>query len=230
MSLYAIGDLHLSHSVEKPMDIFGGWQNYEQLLKENWENTVKEDDITVVCGDISWGMTFDDCLEDFAFIDRLPGKKYILKGNHDYWWTTKSKIDAFFQEHGFSTLNILHNNGFVYGDTGICASRGWVFDNSDEQDEKIAKREAGRLEASINFVKKEGCKELIAFLHYPPVSAQERSSYILDVLIKNNVSRCVYGHVHGKAARTAFVGQYSGIGFELVSADYLKFTPKMILA
>ena len=149
MSLFVIADLHLSLSADKPMDIFGGWDNYVSRLEANWQESVSLDDTVVIPGDISWAMGLENALEDFRFIDRLNGRKIILKGNHDYWWTTKSKADKFFSDNGIESISILHNNHYFYGDIGICGTRGWINDDGEPQDELVLLREAGRMDASL---------------------------------------------------------------------------------
>lgn len=141
MSLYVIGDLHLSLSVSKSMDVFDGWHDYVNRIHDNWINTIKDDDMIVLAGDSSWGMNFNECEEDFRFIDELPGKKILLKGNHDYWWATKSKIEKFFSENKFNSMSILHNNHYAYGEYGICGTRGWIKENDEPADAKVLARE-----------------------------------------------------------------------------------------
>ena len=155
MPLFAIGDLHLSLSVDKPQDKFPGWENYVERIKNNWTRLVGPEDTVVICGDVSWAMKLDEALEDFALIDALPGKKLILKGNHDFWWMTKKKLDGFLEEHGFSTVKILFNNSFVYesaasGRIAICGTRGWSYDCVEEEDIKVLNRECGRLKMSLD--------------------------------------------------------------------------------
>lgn len=227
MSLFCISDPHLSLSCDKPMDVFGGrWQDYVQKLEQNWLSTVGAEDTVVIPGDISWGMSLKECLADFAFIDALPGKeKIILKGNHDYFWTSRSKMESFLETNQLSTIKILHNNFFPYDEKyGICGSRGWINETGKAQDKKILDREAQRLEASILLCVESG-REPIVFLHYPAVYGETVCSEIFDVLKKYNVKKCFYGHIHGSGYRYAIDGVYDGIDFRLVSCDYLEFTP-----
>ena len=224
MALYAIGDLHLSLGCDKPMDVFGGrWLNYVDKLAEGF-SALASDDVTVLCGDLSWGMSLEQAREDFMFIDRLPGRKIILKGNHDYWWSTASKAMRFFEENGISTIDILHNNCFYYGDTALCGTRGWFYEEerSASHDKKIMLREIGRLETSL---KAAGGKSKIVFLHYPPKFLNYECPEILELLVKYGVSECCYGHIHGKGCPAAFQGVKNGVSFRLVSADYLMFKP-----
>ena len=228
MSLYAIGDLHLSLGTDKPMDVFGGrWENYVEKIKEGF-STLNDDDLTVICGDISWGMSLDETLEDFKFIDRLPGRKIILKGNHDYWWSTATKAKNFFTEHDITTIDILHNNCSKYGNVALCGTRGWFYEESkgDEHDKKIMNREIMRLDASL---KAAGEVEKYVFLHYPPKYYNYECPEILELLRNYGVRRCIYGHIHGPGCAFAFNGMYGNAKFDLVSADYIQFEPKKLL-
>lgn len=227
MSIFAIADTHLSFGSDKPMDVFSGWENYEQKLEKNWKAVVTDRDVVVIPGDITWGMTLEEALEDFRFIDALPGRKIILKGNHDYWWSTKKKADEFFKSNGISTIDILNNNAYKAGDFALCGTRGWLFENTDAQDKKILVREVGRLRTSVEQAEKLGGKK-IAFLHYPPISGGKACEEICDVLINGGVTQCYYGHLHGPALSFAFNGEMFGIRFGLVSGDFLGFYPKLI--
>lgn len=204
------------------MEVFPGWEDYVNKIKFNWNNIIKEEDIIVLPGDLSWGMTLEQAEADFRFINSLPGKKIILKGNHDYWWTTKNKMDVFFEQKGFNTLNILNNNHFEYNEYGICGTRGWINENEQPADKKVLLREAGRLDASINSAEKAGLKPIV-FLHYPPVYANDCNYEILEVLNKHNIKQCYYGHIHGKSSDYAINGERDGINYTLISSDYLQF-------
>lgn len=228
MALYAIGDLHLSFAKKKPMDIFGaGWENHPEKLKSGFD-AVSDDDVTVICGDLSWGMGLEETVEDFRFIDSLPGKKIILKGNHDYWWSTATKTKAFFDEHAITTIDILYNNCFFYGDYAICGTRGWFFEEekSPEHDKKIMLREILRLEASL---KAAADKKKLVFLHYPPIYCNYTCPGILELFRKYDVRLCCYGHIHGKGRKLAAAGWHSGTEYRLVSADNVGFTPVCII-
>lgn len=225
MSLYVIGDTHLSFASDKPMDIFGGWSDYIERLKNNWQRLVNKDDTVVINGDISWGMSLNESFRDFEFLNSLNGNKIIIKGNHDFWWSTKAKIDLFFKENGFDTLKILHNDAYRVGDFAVAGSRGWFFDA--ESDGKVMARECARIERSILAAKELG-GETVVFLHYPPVSLTKDCEQIIEVLAKHNIKRCYYGHLHGTAAKYAFNGEKYGVDFRLVSADYLGFCPKCV--
>lgn len=227
MALYAIGDLHLSLSSNKPMEIFGeGWKDYVQRIKEGFAQ-LNDKDVTVLCGDISWGMSLEESLEDFKFIDALPGKKILLKGNHDYWWNTVAKMERFFKEHELSTMSFLYNNCLTYGDKAICGTRGWFYelDNEGTHNEKMLLREAGRLETSLKLA---GEREILCFLHYPPLYQGYECPELLRLLQKYRVKACYYGHLHGASHRRRIEGNSCGTDFSLIAADYLRFTPKKI--
>lgn len=228
MSLYAIADLHLSLSVDKPMNIFPGWDNHVERLEKNWQNTVSADDTVVIPGDISWAINFDEAKADFDFINRLNGKKVILKGNHDYWWNSMAKMNRFLEDNGFDTITILHNNHYPYGEYGICGTRGWIKDTEEPADAKVLAREAGRLDASIRSALNDG-KKPIVFLHYPPIYVNDRNREILDVLYKHDIKDCYYGHLHGNAHRFAVCGEVDGINYQLIAGDFVQFCPKLIM-
>jgi len=227
MALYTMGDLHLSLASDKPMEVFGdGWSNYVERIREGFSG-LTEEDVTVLCGDLSWGMSLEESLADFRFINALPGKKLLLKGNHDYWWNTASKMKKFFVENELNTLEILHNNAAIYGDYALCGTRGWFYelDKQGTHDEKIFLRELGRLETSLQMA---GDRQKICFLHYPPRYQGYECPEILELMKKYGVCACYYGHLHGVTHRRAIEGVHDGMAFSLVSADYLQFVPKKI--
>lgn len=224
MSLFVMADLHLSLSADKPMDIFGGWKDYIQKIEENWQKKIKPDDTVIIPGDISWSMGLEQSYKDMEFLNKLNGTKIILKGNHDYWWNTKNKMDSFFQKNGFDTLNILHNNHYAYGKTGICGTRGWINDGSEEGDKKVILREAGRLEASVSSAEKAGLDPVV-FLHYPPIFGVGCNYDMLEVLHRHNIKWCFYGHIHGRGHEFAINGERDGINYRLISSDFLQFDP-----
>ena len=227
MSIFAIADVHLSLGVKKPMDIFHGWQDYEKRLEENWRLLVRDEDTVVLPGDISWGMTMQQSLPDLQFLDRLPGQKIILKGNHDYWWPTRAKMDAFFEQNGISTVRALFHDALLVEGKALCGTRSWFYEQ-DEPDEKVFLRELGRLRMSLEEAKKLQAEEIIAFLHYPPLYQNFRCEEILALLKEYGVARCFYGHIHGPSIQYAFQGESDGITFKLVSADSLRFVPYKI--
>ena len=228
MSLFAIADLHLSLGADKPMDVFPGWENYVEKIKKNWCAVVGDGDTVVIAGDVSWAMSLQGTREDFGFLNTLPGKKLIVKGNHDFWWDTATKMKNHFALCGYNTIEIVHNSAHrVYGLEGIavCGTRGWFYDAGG--DKKILLREAGRLETSINLAEKAGL-EPIVFLHYPPVFAAYRCDEIMDILVRHQVKRCYFGHLHGKAAVSAFEGDCEGMSFRLISCDHTDFYPVIV--
>lgn len=228
MSLFVLGDTHLSLSVDKPMDIFKGWTDYLERLKNNWNSIVDEGDSVVIPGDISWAMNFEEAKKDFRFLnDELNGKKYILKGNHDYWWNTMRKMNAFLEENGFDKIKIIHNNAYQVEDFVLAGTRGWFYDDTAGDIDKIILREAMRLKTSLAEAQKlEG--EIIAFLHYPPINENQQCKEILEVLYSFPVKQCFFGHLHGFVAPGCASIEANGVKFNLVSADYLRFTPKLI--
>ena len=229
MALYAIGDLHLCLGAPKPMDIFGGaWVGYMDKLRRGME-VITEADTTVLLGDLSWALDLQSATEDFRWIDRIPGKKIILKGNHDYWWSTASKFYKFCEENGFSNQFILNNNHYEYEGFAICGTRGWFFEEerSGQHNEKVFKRELIRLEASL---KSAGDLPKIVFLHYPPKYKGYECPEILELLKKYDVQRCFYGHLHGGSHGLAMEGAWDGIDFRLVAADKLNFCPFTVIS
>jgi len=229
MALYAIGDLHLSLGTDKPMDVFGGgWDNYIEKIKEGFSH-LTSDDLCVLCGDTSWGISFEESLEDFIFIDNLPGKKIILKGNHDYWWATTTKMKEFFSSNGIETIDILSNNCFYYEGAAICGTRGWM--NEEETDvehnKKIMARETIRLRLSLQTAGDADIK--LCFFHYPPRYKTTVCHDIISIMNEFGVKQCWYGHIHSMGHHGAIRGEVEGIEYNLISADYLNFIPKRII-
>lgn len=227
MALYAIGDLHLSLNAQKPMDVFGGpWSGYMEKLKSGF-SSVKPDDTTVLMGDLSWALDLDGARDDFAWINNIPGRKIILKGNHDYWWSTATKFQAFCRDSGFEKMHILNNNHFEYDGFAICGSRGWFFEEerSSDHDEKVFKRELIRLEASLRSA---GDLPKLVFLHYPPRYKGYTCDEMLEIFDRYQVRHCFYGHLHGASHTLAMEGQWDGVEYKLLSADRLNFQPYRI--
>lgn len=224
MALFVMADLHLSLSVDKPMDIFSGWQDYVSKIEENWQKKIKPEDTVVIPGDISWAMGLEQSLPDFEFLNKLNGKKIIMKGNHDYWWNTKSKMEKFFADNGFDSINILHNNHYEYEGIGICGSRGWINETSEPADKKVLAREAGRLTVSIESALKADLKPVV-FLHYPPIYGTSLNYDMLEVLHKYNIKWCFYGHIHGSGSEYAINGCRDGVNYRLIASDFLQFDP-----
>ena len=228
MALYAIGDLHLCLGAPKPMDVFGGnWIGYMDKLRQGM-SVIRPEDTTVLLGDLSWALDLAGAQADFSFIDAIPGRKIILKGNHDYWWSTASKFYKFCGENGFSNQWILNNNHYEYDGYAICGTRGWFFEEerSGEHDEKVFKRELMRLEASL---KSAGDLPKLVFLHYPPRYKGYECTEILQLLQQYDVRRCFYGHLHGASHGLAQEGLWDGVDFKLVAADKLNFVPHLVL-
>lgn len=225
--IYSIADLHLSFASPKPMDIFGeNWTNHELKIKKDWEEKVKPDDLVLLPGDFSWSMSLSDTYKDFEYLSKLPGKKIMLKGNHDYWWNSLKKLNDFIKENNFEDISFLYNNSYEFENKIITGTRGWILYSKDEEDTKILKRELIRLELSINdgIAKYGKDKEIIVCMHYPPTNKMllENSEFI-KLMQKYNVKKCIYGHLHGEAHKEAVEGNIGGIELKLVSADYLNF-------
>ncbi len=230
MSIYTIGDLHLSFHENKPMSIFGeNWKGHEEKIKTDWIEKVKENDLVVIPGDFSWSTYLKDTEKDFAYLNDLPGKKLILKGNHDYWWTTLTSMRKFLQEKKFENIGFIYNTAYEFEDYIIAGTRGWG-QNEEGENQKLLKREVARLELSLEEaikLNKEKEKEIIVFLHYPPIInsniIQNEMSEFIKVMKKYEIKRCYYGHLHSTSIREAVEGEYYGIDFKLVSADGLNF-------
>ena len=205
-----------------------GWDGYEKRLEENWRKLITHNDTVVIPGDISWAMKLSDTFEDFRFINGLPGKKLFLKGNHDYWWDTRRKMEMYLKENGFDTIEIVFNSAYAADGYAVCGTRGWFYDAETDSDKKVLNREVGRLRTSLDEALKTGL-EPVVFLHYPPVFGNQRCDDILSVLKEYGIKKCYYGHLHGtNAARKAVTGDFEGIKFRLISSDYLKFMPELV--
>ncbi|SET15857.1 hypothetical protein SAMN05660297_01536 [Natronincola peptidivorans] len=223
MALYAIGDLHLSNYVDKPMDIFGPhWENHHEKIRQSWWDTVRAEDTVLIPGDISWGMNMQEAMADLQWIEKLPGKKILIKGNHDYWWSSISILNS-----TFSNMHFIQNNYFVYEDYAICGTRGWITPNSNkfsQRDEKIYHREIHRLRLSLEAAKAAGYKKYIGMLHYPPTNDEKEPSLFTEVFKAYDVEIVVYGHLHGEDAYGAgLMGPHNETTYHLVSCDYLDF-------
>lgn len=228
MALYAIGDLHLCLGAPKPMDVFGGaWVGYMDKLKTGL-SIIRPEDTTVLLGDLSWALDLPGAKADFAWINEIPGRKILLKGNHDYWWSTAAKFQKFCQENNFENLHLLNNNCFEYEGYAICGTRGWFFEEekSGQHDEKVFKRELIRLETSLKAAEE---KTKFVFLHYPPRYKGYECGEILALLQKYEVRRCFYGHLHGSSHKLAMEGPWDGVDYKLVAADYIGFQPYPVI-
>ena len=229
MAIYTIGDLHLSFYENKPMSIFGeNWEGHEEKIKNDWTKKEQENDLVVIPGDFSWSTYLKDTVQDFDYLNKLPGKKLLLKGNHDYWWTTVTSMKNFLQENHFENIDFLYNNSYEYENYIICGTRGWS-STEDGEDRKLLKREAIRLELSLqdgikNYGKE---KEILVFMHYPPINnsnlIQNETNDFIRIMQKYDVKRCYYGHLHSNSIQEAVEGKNFGIDFKLVSADGVDF-------
>lgn len=232
MAIYAISDLHLSLDTNKQMDVFGyGWEGYVQKIYDGWTSTVTRDDTVVIPGDASWATYMEDGEKDFAFLHDLPGLKAVIKGNHDYWWGTVSKMERYFEKKGFNSIRFIHNRCLMIGETAICGTRGWKNPGDkdfSEEDKKIYERELIRLELSLKDGVDKGAKKIIAAVHFPPVGIEYKDMRVIELLTKYGADLCVYGHVHGEALKSVFEGVTDGVRFKAVSADYLGFKPILI--
>ena len=232
--LYTIADTHLSFTVEKPMDIFGDrWTNHADRLKENWLKKIGDDDTVVIPGDISWGISLEEALADLRFLDALPGRKLIGKGNHDYWWTTVNKMTAFFVENDIHTLSFLYNNAYYADGAILCGTRGWMSEfGVKDEDERIIKREAQRLELSLTEGKKlreqHPDAPILVFVHYPIVFGDFINYDMIDVLYRYGVEDVYYGHLHN-VREAQLDKEYLDIRFHMAAGDYLAFDPLPIV-
>ncbi|MCQ2447557.1 MAG: metallophosphoesterase [Oscillibacter sp.] len=226
MALYAMGDLHLSLNSNKSMEVFGpAWDNYTERIRVSLSE-LTADDVLVLAGDTSWGMSLEESEADFRFLEQFPCKKYILKGNHDYWWATAAKFKAFCEKNGFITMELLHNNCFFYGDYAICGTRGWFIEEEQKpHNAKVLNRELMRLETSLAAA---GEKPILCFLHYPPLYQGYRCEEVLNLLRKYQVKQCCYGHLHGPTIKRRIEGTWEKTELSLISGDYLGFIPKKI--
>ena len=233
ISVFVIGDLHLSHGTDKPMDVFGlKWNNHTERIRNAWISLVKETDTVIIPGDVSWGMKVSESEGDFLFLESLPGKKIISKGNHDFWWQTMNKLGALMMRLDIKSISFLHNNAYLCEEFIICGTRGWMVDTGySPEDEKIVNREAERLKLSLNEGKKLQSlypdKEILCFLHYPPAYGGIECERICAVLREYAVKRCFYGHLHTVAAER-LVHQIGTTKLKLIAADWLNFTPFLI--
>jgi predicted phosphohydrolase len=228
VALYAISDLHLDLNGDKPMDIFGeNWVKHDEKIRDNWIRKIKNEDTVLIAGDISWSMKIEDGMNDLQWIQELPGKKIIVKGNHDYWWVSITKLNSIDKD-----MNFIQNNFFTYEDYAICGTRGWICpggENFKAHDEKIYNRELMRLRLSLDAAKKEEFKKIIVMLHYPPMNEKLTESDFVEIFKEYNVEKVIYGHLHGPSLAKALNGEKDGIEYILTSGDYLNFDPIKIL-
>jgi predicted phosphohydrolase len=228
MSLFAISDLHLALSGDKPMDVFGDqWYKHDEKIKNNWLELIDENDTVLIGGDISWSMRMEEGIQELQWIQKLPGRKIIIKGNHDYWWGSINKLNGLFED-----MNFIQNNFFSYEDYAICGTRGWICPGGDKftlQDDKIYKRELNRLRLSLECAKKEGYAKLICMIHYPPTNEKFEDSGFIDIFKEYKVEKVIYGHLHGHSLYRVLKGERDNIEYFITSSDYLNFRPTKIL-
>ena len=228
MALYAISDLHLALSTDKPMDIFGvQWVNHDEKIKKNWKEKITEKDTVLIAGDISWSMKHEESKIDLDWINSLPGNKIISKGNHDYWWTSISKLNSMYDNTKF-----LQNNFYTYNDYAICGTRGWIDPSSDKfnsKDAKIYAREQIRIRLSLDAAKKSGFNKFIVMIHYPPFGEENKESELMKIFQEYNVEKVIYGHLHGPSNVKAIVGLINGVEYIMTSCDFINFDPIKIL-
>ena len=227
MALWAISDLHLALNMNKPMDIFGdNWYKHEEKIERNWIDSVSDDDTVLIAGDISWSMKMEDGMVDLEWIHNLPGEKILIRGNHDYWWNSITKLNNLYDD-----MHFIQNNFFNYQDYAICGTRGWNCPGSanfTEHDEKIYNREINRLRLSLDSAVKNGYEKIIVMMHYPPINDKSENTGFIDVFNEYKVKKVIYGHLHGPSLNNLFEGVHSNIEYIVTSADYLDFKPKLI--
>lgn len=225
MKVYGISDLHLSFESNKPMGIFGkAWEDHHKKIKENWSKKISDDDLVLIAGDISWGMKLNEALKDIEYIHSMPGKKVIIKGNHDYWWSSISKINSLHDD-----IYFIQNTHYKFNDYAICGTRGWIALDGEEHNEAVYKRELLRLEMSIQSAIKEGLSKIIVMMHYPPLTKYTKCREFLDILSKYKVEKVIYGHIHSSSENICFNGIYNDIEYICTSADIINFDPVRIL-
>ena len=240
MALFTISDLHLStlESTNKSMEVFGRrWDGYMTRLKNNWSRLVTDDDVVVIPGDVSWALSLEEAVSDLKFIDSLPGKKILGKGNHDFWWCTMKKHTALFERENIKTISFLFNNAHETEDFIIAGTRGWYYDEDAKNAPsgtdfiKLTNREALRLKTSIIEAKKlkeqSPEKEIIVFMHFPPFFQGKESEGLIEILLEHGIKRVYFGHIHGNYTLPPSF-EYKGITMTLISADYIEFIPKII--
>lgn len=226
--IFGIGDLHLDYSQEKPMDVFGEkWINHEEKIFNNWKLKVRDEDLVLIPGDISWALKLDEAYYDLKRVDELPGKKIITKGNHDYWWESKKKMDSL----KLNSIFFIQNDSCIYENIAVAGCRGWIAKDSEgfsPHDEKMYNRELGRLENSLNSIKQNTEKKIV-MLHYPPFNEDFSPNEFVYLMKKSAVDICVYGHLHSEGHKYVVEGNIEGIRFICVSSDYINFSPKELL-
>lgn len=227
MALWAISDLHLAFNQDKPMNIFGqNWEKHDEKIKENWMNKIKEEDTIIIAGDISWSINIEEGFEDLEWVHKLPGRKIMVRGNHDYWWQGINKLNSL-----YDNMKFIQNNFFVYEDYAICGTRGWILPNSNnftEHDKKIYTRECIRLKLSLDAAVKKGYTKIIVVTHYPPIYEESGETEIFNIIKEYGVETVIYGHLHGPSLKKAFNGEKDNVKYIMTSSDYLDFNPILI--
>jgi len=228
MALFAIADLHLSLSGDKPMDVFSDeWKDHDEKIRENWLKKITEEDTVLLAGDLSWSMNMASSKLELDFVAKLPGRKILIKGNHDYWWGSITKLNGM-----YDNMDFIQNNFFAYEDYAICGTRGWVLPGSalfKEEDEKIYKRELLRMRMSLDKARKAGYEKIIVMIHYPPVNETFKDSEFTDIFEEYGVEKVIYGHLHGKSLQRVMTGYRNGVEYILTSCDYINFDPIKIM-
>ncbi len=226
MKLYAFSDFHLSGDPPtKPMDIFGEhWKNHREKIITAWRSTIKEEDTVIIAGDVSWALHLSDALSDLKTVAALPGRKIIVRGNHDYWWNTVSKMKRMTDNQ----FEFIFNSALQAGQIALAGTRGWIPETSKkitEEDKTIIAREEGRLERSLEAAQQLNCQKIFAILHYPPFDDKKEPTDMIEIMKKYGVTDCIYGHIHGKPNFANLPDELEGIRLHLTSADYLDFKP-----
>ena len=228
MALYAISDLHLALSGDKPMDVFGElWLKHDEKIKYNWLQLINEQDTVLIGGDISWSMSMEESMRELEWIHSLPGRKIMVKGNHDYWWGSINKLNSL-----YSNMKFIQNNFFNYEDYAICGTRGWICPGSEKStahDEKIYSRELHRLTLSLDSAKDQGYTKYICMTHYPPTNERFEDNGFTEIFKAYGVEKVIYGHLHGPSLQHILHGQRDNIEYIMTSSDYLNFVPRSIL-
>jgi uncharacterized protein len=223
--IFAIGDPHLSKARPKPMDVFGDhWTDHAERIFAATRRLVGEDDLLIVAGDISWAMKLDEALPDLDDIAALPGRKLLLKGNHDYWWQSRAKIEKAIDP----SMALLQNDSYVFAGVAIAGGRGWTLPGDDYftvEDEKIYRREVERIRLSFESLEGKEYDHLVAALHFPPMHSRGEDTEVTELLERYGVEICVYGHLHGPGISAGYSGTRNGIRYQLLSADSVDFTP-----
>ncbi|MDR0991902.1 MAG: metallophosphoesterase [Ruminococcus sp.] len=227
-SLYAIADLHLSSTDSYKPEVYKGFSHWKDKIEANWRRIVREGDTVVLAGDVSFAKTLGEAADDFAFLESLPGKKIIVRGNHDSWWGTLSKMTAYAAENGFRSIGFLKNSMFPFGEYAICGTKGEDITSDDEHDKKILRRERERLFMSLKTAE-ECALQPIVFTHFPPALTYTADDEAISIMKNFGVKRCFYGHLHGEHTKSGFIGQKSGIEMRLISADFVQFSPIFIV-